>query len=85
MRATDFTIVLALAAIIAASAADARPRRHSAAPSGGFLELLQPARVAKKEGYIAEATTLHRPIYSTFAPDSFGDSVLPGRFGQIGR
>lgn len=34
--------------------------------------------------YLTEQTTLNRPVYSSFAPDRFGQDVLPRPFDGIG-
>lgn len=43
------------------------------------------APVGYENDYVVEQTTLNRPVYSSFAPDLFGQSVLPGPFNSIGR
>ncbi len=43
------------------------------------------APVGYENDYVVEQTTINQPVYSTFRPDSFGQDVLPGRFGDIGR
>lgn len=35
--------------------------------------------------YFVDQTRTYLPVYSSFRPDSFGQDVLPGRFGEIGR
>lgn len=35
--------------------------------------------------YFVDQTQTYLPVYSSFRPDSFGQDVLPGRFGEIGR
>jgi hypothetical protein len=85
MPVKSLSIILALAAIAAATAADARPRKAPVAQGGGFLDLSEQARIAGKRDYFTQLTYFNRPIYTTFLPDSFGSDVLPGRFGQIGR
>ena len=35
--------------------------------------------------YMVDQTTANLPVYSSYRPDAFGQSVLPGRFGEIGR
>ena len=85
MRFNSLPVILALAALTAATAADARPRRAAAPQGGGFLDLSEQARIAGKRDYLTQLTYFNRPIYTTFLPDSFGGSVLPGRFGAIGR
>ena len=88
MHAKRFSAALALASIAtlwaALSTAEARPRRVVAHGSG-FLDLSERSRIAGRENYVIQSTILNRPVYSTFLPDSFGNSVLPGRFGGIGR
>lgn len=34
--------------------------------------------------YLTEQTTLNRPVYSSFAPDRFGQDVLPRPFDGLG-
>lgn len=34
--------------------------------------------------YLTEQTTLQRPVYSSFAPDRFGQDVLPRPFDGLG-
>ena len=85
MRLNSLTIILALAALAAASSAEARPRRTPVAQGAGFLDLSEQARIAGKRDYFTQLTYFNRPVYTTFLPDSFGSDVLPGRFGAIGR
>ncbi len=35
--------------------------------------------------YVYDQTEGNIPVYSSFRPDAFGQDVLPGRFGEIGR
>lgn len=86
MRYARFTVLafVALASVIASNSADARPRRviiHGRS----FLDSGRVVPVGSEQNYVTLSTTLNRPIVSTFRPDSFGDGVLPGRFGGIGR
>ena len=85
MHVNSFALVAALTALTATSAADARPRRAPVAQSSGFLDLSEQARIASRENYGTRSILQNRPIYSTFYTDSFGNDVLPGRFGAIGR
>ena len=86
MRFNSLPVILALAALTVATAAEARQRRAPAAPQGGgFLDLSEQARIAGKRDYFTQLTYFNRPIYTTFLPDAFGSDVLPGRFGAIGR
>ena len=43
------------------------------------------APVGYDDEYFVDQTEGHLPVYSSFRPDSFGNDVLPGRFGEIGR
>ena len=86
MRVQTFfaTTILALIAVAAASAADARPRRV-VIQGRSFFDSGKQVPVGSLQNYVTTSTTLNRPIYSTFRPDSFGGDILPGRFGGIGR
>ena len=84
MRITKIGLFIALAAIAATSLAEARPRRV-VIHGRSFLDSGRIVPVGSQQNYVTLTTTLNRPILSTFRPDSFGDSVLPGRFGGIGR
>ena len=41
--------------------------------------------VGSENEYFVDQTEGHLPVYSSFRPDAFGNDVLPGRFGEIGR
>ena len=43
------------------------------------------APVGYEHEYMVDQTQTYLPVYSSFRPDSFGQDVLPGRFGEIGR
>ena len=85
MQVKFAAIVFSLAAVAVATGAEARPRRAAIVQGSGFLDLSEQARIASRENYVTQSNLLNRPIYSTFYPDSFGNDVLPGRFGAIGR
>ena len=76
---------LALTAILSASLADARPRRVIVIHGRSFLDSGRQVPVGSHQNYVTQATTLNQPIYQSFRPDAFGNDVLPGRFGGIGR
>ena len=55
---------------------------------GATLPFTESGTVAPKgyeDEYFVDQTEAHLPVYSSFRPDSFGNDVLPGRFGEIGR
>ncbi len=43
------------------------------------------APVGYEHEYVIDQTTNYLPVYSSFRPDAFGQGVLPGRFGDVGR
>ncbi len=85
MRHSRLAILIALAAIGATTLAEARPRRVIVVHGRSYLDSGKQVPVGSQQNYVTMNTTLNRPVFSTFRPDSFGDSVLPGRFGGIGR
>jgi hypothetical protein len=85
MRSKGFAIFLALSAIAAATAAEARPIRVLTIHGRSFIDSGKKAPVGSLQNYVTQSTTLNQPAYSTYLPDSFGSDVLPGRFGGIGR
>jgi hypothetical protein len=88
---------VALAASAFAGSADARSARaqgqyfdptYEAPPltvnKRPFTDSGTQVPVGYENDYMVEQTTLHRPVYSTFRPDAFGQDVLPHRFDGLG-
>ena len=45
-----------------------------------WLDMGTAAAVGTQDSYLSANTTLHQPIYASFAQDKFGQSTLPGQF-----
>ena len=76
---------LAIAAVLAASVAEARPKRVVVIHGRSFLDSGRQVPVGSLQSYTTQSTTLNQPVYLSFQRDGFGNDVLPGRFGGIGR
>ncbi len=68
------------------------PSRGEAPPvvirKGSTLPFTDSGTVAPKgseDEYFVDQTEGNLPVYSSFRPEAFGNDVLPGRFGEIGR
>ena len=84
------SLVLALGAVApgAAQAQDVRRHAvvsHTAAPPltvnrRSWLDMGTSSYVGTQADYVAESTTLHEPVWSSYLPDRFGRSTLPRQF-----
>ncbi len=41
-------------------------------------------QIGYENRYVSDQTTLHRPVYSSFNPDQFGQDILPRPFDGLG-
>lgn len=50
----------------------------------GFTDSGTAVPTGYEHEYLTEATTLNRPVYSSFTPDRYGQDVLPRPFDGLG-
>lgn len=83
-------VSFALAALAPSLATAQVGKRHVARVAGvaqpltvnrrSWLDSGNVVPVGTGQSYISSNTTLHTPVYASFAPDRFGQSTLPGQF-----